>query len=81
MNPILLFITFWIDSPNSNVLFHGKPLLERTPIAYAYFWSSTFLPGNPPTFEVAVSAAFISNTLLYSGLSYLIMSRLGKQQV
>src|SRR5437868_3406636 len=82
MNPILLLIVFFVDSPHtSNVWLHGKPLLERTPFAYTFFWSSVFLPGNPPSFEMTMFAAFISNTTLYCVFSYFILSHLRNKHV
>lgn len=45
MNPILLTIIVWADSPlSSNEWLHGKPLLERTPFAYVFFWAGAVLP-------------------------------------
>jgi hypothetical protein len=79
MNPILLVIIFLVDSPTSNVWLHGKPLLERTPFAYTYFWSSVFLPGNPPAAEPAMLAAVITNTCLYFVLSYFILGQIRKK--
>ena len=81
MNPILFLIVIWVDSPNSNEWLHGKPLLERTPFAYSYFWSSAFLPGDPPNFELAMVTAIISNTILYSVLSYIVLNGLWKDSI
>ena len=80
MNPFLLWIVFLVDSPTSNEWLHGKSLLERTPFAYIYFWSSVILSGNPPSFELAILAAIISNTILYSGLIYFTLNLFRKRQ-
>ena len=76
MNPILIALVFVVDSPTSNEWLHGKPLLERTPFAYTYFWSSVFLPGNPPNLKAAFLLAVISNTILYASLIYILLNYL-----
>ena len=81
MNPIVLLIVFFVDSPTSNVWLHGKPLLERTPFAYTFFWSSIFLPGNPPSFDLVLWVAITSNTILYYFLTYFILNNLRKKHV
>jgi hypothetical protein len=79
MNPILFTIVLFVDSPSSNEWLN-KPLLERTPFAYIYFWSSVFLPGNPPDLGVELALAVISNTILYFLLSYFVLSLLGSDE-
>jgi len=81
VNPILFVIICLVDSPTSNEWLHGKPLLERTPFAYTYFWSSVFLPGNPPNLGTAMLAAIISNTILYSVLSYIVLNLLWNDRI
>jgi hypothetical protein len=81
MNPILLVIVYLVDSPTSNEWLQGKALLERTPFSYTYFWSSVFLPGNPPNFSVAMLAAIISNTILYSVLIYTVLNCLWNEKI
>jgi hypothetical protein len=80
MNPILFTIVLYVDSAPSN-MWLNKPLLERTPFAYIFYWSSVFLPGNPPNLELELLLAIISNTILYFTLSYILLNRLGCARV
>lgn len=73
MNPILFAIVFIVDSAGNSVL--KGTLLERTPFAYIYFWAGAFLPDNPVYDEAKLWLIVIANTILYTALSYIVLSR------
>lgn len=79
MNPILLSIIIWVDSPTSNEMYQ-KSLLERTPFAYVYFWAGAFLPDKPIYFGMELLFCVIGNTILYAVLSYFALTLLGTDQ-
>ncbi len=81
MNPILFAIVMWADSPlTSNEWLHGKPLLERTPFAYIFYWAYVFLPKTSDYFGMKFLFAVIGNTILYSLLSYILLTFFKRQQ-
>lgn len=78
MNPIWIVIIFIIDTSHtsSNDLF-STPLLERTPVAYMYYWLEMFITGKPYNFNAPMSSVLISNTLFYFFLSFGLLSFFG----
>ena len=80
MNPVLLIAVFLADAHGGNIADSGAKgtLLERTSFAYIYFWSSVVVPDDPRYFEVELLLAVISNTILYTILSYIWLNYLDK---
>jgi hypothetical protein len=82
MNPIWFVIIFVIDTSTttSNEMF-STTLLERTPIAYLFYWLRMFLPADPSSFETEGLLAVASNTILYFALSYGLLSLFPKEKI
>ncbi len=80
MNPVLLIAVFLADAHGGNIADSGAKgtLLERTSFAYIYFWSSVVVPDDSRYFEVELLLAVISNTILYTILSYIWLNYLDK---
>jgi hypothetical protein len=82
MNPVLFGIVFFVDAYNKTADSGTQiTLLERTPFAYIYFWASAFLPLNPTDPTTHFLLAVVGNTVLYTFLSYFILSRLRSEKL
>lgn len=71
INPLLFLVVVFVDVKGSDS--DQGDLLDRTPFAWTYFWSSIFINYRSESFFSLV-LAIITNTVMYFILSYVLLT-------